>query len=142
MPRVLVAVLVAMTVGAAQARSEELAATGQGAIRAVIEAQLQAFRDDDGGRAYGFAAPAIQRIFPTHEMFMAMVRTGYPPVYRAAEVEFRDIEPLPEGRWLQHVLIVGADGQVVLALYTMELQPDGTWKIAGCRIVATDEAVT
>ncbi|MGH6719676.1 MAG: DUF4864 domain-containing protein [Alphaproteobacteria bacterium] len=139
---VLALVVLALVFGAPAAWADGLPEADRGAIRAVIEAQLQAFRDDDGPRAYGFAAPGIQRIFPTHQVFMAMVRTGYPAVYRAAETEFRDIEPLADGRWRQHVLIVGADGEVVLALYTMERQTDGTWKIAGCRLVATNEAVT
>ena len=112
------------------------------AIEAVITAQLQAFRDDDGPRAYGFAAPGIQRIFPTHQVFMAMVRDGYAPVYRSVEAEFRAIEALSGGRWLQHVLIVGANGEVVVALYTMERQPDGTWKIAGCALAPSNEATT
>lgn len=132
----------AMVLGAHSSAAQELAESERDGIRGVIDAQLQAFRDDDGPLAYSFAAPGIQRIFPTHQIFMAMVRDGYAPVYRAAEAEFRDIEPLPEGRWLQHVLIVGANGDVVLALYTMERQPDGTWKIAGCRLVAASDAVT
>jgi hypothetical protein len=112
------------------------------AIQGVIRGQLDAFLADDEPRAYGFAAPGIQMLFPTAEVFMAMVKTGYAPVYRSAEAEFRDLEALPEGRWLQHVLIVGLDGTVVMALYTMELQPDGTWKIAGCTLAKTNEATT
>lgn len=140
----LVALLVTLVLaGAAPAHAQAgLSEADQTAIRGVIAGQLQAFREDDGPRAYGFAAPGIQLLFPTHQIFMKMVREGYPPVYRAAEFEFRDIEALPEGRWLQHVLIVGADGAVVMALYTMELQPDGTWKIAGCILAPSNEATT
>lgn len=129
---------IALPAGAQDAPAE----ADRTAIQNVIAGQLQAFRDDDGPRAYGFAAPGIQLMFPTHQIFMAMVRDGYAPVYRSVEFEFRDVTALPEGRWLQHVLIVGAGGEVVVALYTMELQPDGTWKIAGCTLARADEATT
>jgi hypothetical protein len=140
----LVALIVTLLLAvAAPARAQALLPDAdQTAIQNVISGQLQAFREDDGPRAYSFAAPGIQLQFPTHQIFMKMVREGYPSVYRAAETEYRDIEALPEGRWLQHVLIVGADGTVVMALYTMELQADGTWKIAGCTLAPSNEATT
>lgn len=142
MRRIVASTLLLLALGAPAGAEDALPETELGAIRGVIEGQLQAFRDDDGRRAYGFAAPGIQLIFPNAEVFMAMVRDGYTPVYRSAEIEFRDIDPLPEGRWLQQVLIVGMDGSVVLALYTMERQPNGMWKIAGCTLAKSNEATT
>ncbi|MEX2647920.1 MAG: DUF4864 domain-containing protein [Alphaproteobacteria bacterium] len=142
MCRILASTLLFFALGAPAVAQDALPETDLSAIRGVIEGQLQAFLEDDGQRAYGFAAPGIQLIFPNAEVFMAMVKTGYAPVYRSAEVEFRDIDPLPEGRWLQQVLIVGMDGRVVLALYTMERQQDGTWKIAGCTLAKANEATT
>lgn len=138
------ALVLVMAIAVPHARAQDTlpSEADQAAIQNVIRGQLQAFLDDDGPRAYAFAAPGIQLIFPNHAVFMAMVRSGYAPVYRSAEAEFRDVTPLPEGRWLQHVLIVGMDGTVVLALYTMERQSDGTWKIAGCTIAKTNEATT
>lgn len=101
------------------------------AIRSVIEAQLQAFRADDGPRAFGYASPAIQGLFGDPETFMGMVRQGYPAVYRPREVEFRDLAP--EGGGLtQRVLFVGPDGVPVMAAYLMQRQPDGSWRINGC----------
>ena len=43
-----------------------------GLAETVIESQLQAFRADDGQAAYEHAAPAVRRLFPTNEAFMAM----------------------------------------------------------------------
>lgn len=102
-----------------------------GAIRAVIEAQLRAFRADDGAAAFAFASPDIKRLFGDPERFMAMVRNGYQPVYRPREVEFRDLVP-EGGRLVQRVLLVGPDGVPVIAAYLMEQQPDGSWLIDGC----------
>ncbi|MCB1883592.1 MAG: DUF4864 domain-containing protein [Geminicoccaceae bacterium] len=101
------------------------------AIRAVIEAQLKAFRSDDGAAAFAKASPGIQAMFGTPENFMAMVRQGYPQVYRPRAVEFADIVT-ERGRPVQRVRIVGPDGKVVMAHYPMQRQPDGSWRIDGC----------
>ena len=106
----------------------------RGAIRAVIEDQLAAFSRDDAVAAFAHASPGIQTTFRTPEIFMHMVRTAYQPVYRPREVEFRDIVEI-DGVPVQHVFLVGPGGELVTALYPMERQPDGAWKIAGCYLV-------
>jgi len=40
------------------------------------------------------------------------------------------------------VLLVGPDGQVVIALYFMERQPDASWKINGVRLVEAPDQVS
>jgi hypothetical protein len=60
-----------------------------------------------------------------------MVRTGYQPVYRPQEVEFRDLGS-EDGTWVQRVMLVGPDGVPVVARYLMQRQPDGSWLINGC----------
>ncbi|MGY6645406.1 MAG: DUF4864 domain-containing protein [Salinarimonas sp.] len=106
-------------------------------IRDVITRQLDAFLADDATRAYSFAAPGIQRLFPGEERFMGMVRQGYPPVYRPRSRDFGALRQTPQGP-VQEVTLIDANGQAWLALYTMELQPDGSWKIAGVRLVRED----
>ena len=103
------------------------------AIQQVIGSQLEAFKRDDGAAAFSFASPNIQRIFRNPENFMAMVRQGYAPVYRPAEVEFRDVEQLGNAL-VQRVFIRGADGEAVIASYSMIQMPDGSWRISGCEI--------
>jgi hypothetical protein len=126
----------------AAAQEAALPTDDRAAIRGVIESQLAAFNRDDGETAFSFASPGIRNIFGDVETFMQMVREGYAPVYRSREAEFRDITRLAETMWLQEVLIVGADGTVVMALYTMERQSDGVWKIAGCVLApAREESV-
>jgi Domain of unknown function (DUF4864) len=101
------------------------------AIRGVIEAQIAAFRADDGVAAFGFASPSIQRQFGDPVTFLTMVKTGYLPVYRPREVQFRDlIEDRSEP--VQRVLLVGPELDVVTAYYVMQRQADGTWRIDGC----------
>ncbi|MEE9300022.1 MAG: DUF4864 domain-containing protein [Alphaproteobacteria bacterium] len=127
---VLVFALPASTVAAAADVNE----ADRGAIRAVIEDQLAAFGRDDADAAFAHASPGIQTKFRTPEIFMHMVRTAYQPVYRPREVEFRDIVEI-DGVPVQHVFLVGPGGELVTALYPMERQPDGAWKIAGCYLV-------
>lgn len=113
--------------GAAQSDAE------RAAVQAVIEEQLQAFMRDDAAGAYSFAAPGIKQMFPTEDIFMQMVRQGYPQVYRPQSHQFQALEQKP-GHLEQHVEIVDGDGVYWDALYTLEQQPDGSWKITGCMI--------
>ncbi len=112
------------------------------AFRAVISAQIEAFRADDGPRAYGYASPSIRQIFPTPEVFMDMVRRGYQPVYRPQSLSFGEAGTSPDGQPFQKVTIVGPDGLTYEALYSFERQPDGTWQISGCAIVRAPDLST
>lgn len=103
------------------------------AIVGVIQKQLDAFQGDRAAEAFGYASPAIQQMFGTPDNFLAMVRQGYPPVYRPRSVDFRDLVTT-EGRIVQKVLFVGPDGVPVVAEYFMQRQPDGSWRIDGCRL--------
>ena len=107
-------------------------------FRDIISRQIEAFRADDGERAFSFASPGIRRMFGTAESFMAMVRSGYRPVYRPQRFSFGAIET-SDGLYMQRVHLVGPDGARVAALYLMERQPDGTWRIAGCHLVDEDD---
>jgi Domain of unknown function (DUF4864) len=104
------------------------------AVRKVILAQQEAFRRDDGRAAYAFASPRLHTVFQTPESFMAMVRRNYAPVYRPRVFSFRPFAWI-EGRPVQPVLVVGPDGIPVTALYLMERQGDGSWRIAGVVLV-------
>jgi len=101
------------------------------AIRAIISDQMAAFRRDDAVAAFNDASPFIQGRFQQPDIFLQMVRSGYAPVYRPHEVEFRDLVAVPGGLE-QRVFVMGPDGKAYLAHYQMQRQPDGSWKINGC----------
>jgi hypothetical protein len=125
------ALLVALVIilGAAPARAADVTAA-----QGVIRAQEQAFARDDAAAAYSHAAPAIREIFPAPDIFMSMVQNGYAPVYRHRSFEFG--ESKSEGNWVsQHVHIVDANGEAWEALYTLEQQADGSYKITGCSLL-------
>ena len=116
------------------AQQRDLPDADRAATRTVIKRQLEALRQDDAVGAFALASPEIQAKFETPERFMTMVHTWYRPVYRPRQVVFRDLNPLA-GQPTQAVLLVGPDGVPVMALYPMQQQPDGVWKIAGCYLV-------
>ena len=101
--------------------------------RAVIGAQIEAFLADDFDTAFDFASPGIRRMFRTPENFGAMVRQGYPMVWRPAEVRYGASETRGAAV-LQRVIVTDEGGRVHVLEYRME--PAGeTWKIAGVRIL-------
>ncbi|HEY8068501.1 MAG TPA: DUF4864 domain-containing protein [Burkholderiales bacterium] len=111
------------------------------AIRAVVQSQLDAFASDDGAKAFSYAAPGIRGKFGSPEVFMAAVREGYAVVYRPASVSF-----LPayreDGETFQPVRMTDDGGLVWLALYRMEKQKSGVWRIAGCSLARVAGAST
>jgi hypothetical protein len=101
------------------------------AAQTIIRSQEQAFAHDDAAAAYSYAAPAIHAMFPDAAEFMAMVRRGYAPVYRHKSFEF-GVGRADDGKIAQTVRIIDPDGNPWDALYTLEQQADGSWKITGC----------
>jgi hypothetical protein len=101
------------------------------AAQSVIRAQEEAMSRDDAATAYTFAAPSIMSMYRTPETFMYMVRNGYAPVYRHQKFEFGRATAL-DGKVMQEVDIIDADGVAWEALYTLEQQPDGSFKISAC----------
>ncbi len=103
------------------------------AVREVIEAQLDAFRMDDGERAFALATTGIRDLFGTAQKFMEMVRRSYPVVYRPKSVLF-EAPVLLEGQVVQPVRMTDDEGRGWVAIYPMQRQPDGSWKTNGCQL--------
>jgi len=129
----LAALMISLT---APARAADDVAAAQGVIRS----QVEAFSRDDAAAAYSQAAPAIQEIFPQADIFMSMVRNSYAPVYRHKSFDFGEAR-VADGTIVQRVHIVDAEGIPWEALYTLELQPDGSVKITGCVLLKAGQPV-
>jgi Domain of unknown function (DUF4864) len=136
----LIGVLIVAAGFSLPAMAEDVAAGDAATIRSMIQSQIDAFQHDDGSAAYGYASPGIKGMFPSPDIFMDMVRKLYPPVYRPQSVTFGPIAQSQSGP-MQKVFLVGPDGKSYVAVYTLERQPDGSWKISGCYIVP-DEGAT
>ncbi|UYN95170.1 MAG: DUF4864 domain-containing protein [Enhydrobacter sp.] len=133
----LLALMLGLALGA-QAQPAPLSEADRQSIRAVIQSQVDAFRHDDGERAFGYASPGIQRMFGSADIFMDMVRQGYQPVYRPRVFDFAEIVTL-HGQITQKVDVVGPDGRRVVAFYPMTQLPDGSWRIDGCFLQAPED---
>ena len=112
------------------------------AAQGTIEAQLKAFQADDGELAYSYAAPNIKRIFPSVEVFMGMVESGYQPVRNPRNFSFGKVQEMSATSIVQQVMILGSDGKDYEAVYTLELQPDGTYRITGVSLKASNSLST
>lgn len=121
------------------ARAQPATPADEAAIRGVITRQLEAFGRDDGPAAFALAAPNIQSRFGTPEVFLDMVRRAYPPVHRPRTAEFSELLQA-DGRIVQQVELTGPDGAAHLALYEMERDGAGGWRIAGCTLVPSVRA--
>jgi hypothetical protein len=102
-------------------------------IRGVVAAQREALVAGNGERAFGYATPALRRQYGSAEAFMRMVREGYQALVDARYTESLEGAVI-EGSTIQPLRLVMPDGAVLVALYKMERQRDGSWRIAGCVI--------
>lgn len=100
-------------------------------VREVIFAQLAAFAIDDADRAFETATPAVREAIGSPGRFLAMVRGAYPMVYRPATVSFHKPDE-DQGTVLQLVEIRDGDDKSWLVLFSLEQQPDQSWRISGC----------
>jgi len=121
---------------AAPVRAADDVAAAQGVIRS----QVEALGREDAAAAFSYAAPALQNVFQQPDIFMAMVRGSYAPVYRHKSFEFGEART-SDGQIAQRVHIIDADGVPWEALYTLEQQPDGSLKISGCTLLKAGQAV-
>ncbi len=118
---------------AAASPAAEVSPEDATAIRAVITEQLDAFARDDARRAFSLATSGIRERFGTPEVFMDMVRTGYPVVYRPRSVQFQKPAVIDD-EVIQPVRMTDAEGNAWIAFYPMQRQADGGWRINGCQL--------
>ncbi len=131
------AVLIAailFAVGTEQAGAAEYTPQDEKSVRAVVQGQLDAFAKDDARRAFSFAAPGIRKTFGNPAAFLAMVKRSYPVVYRPARVAFLQSNGKGDDA-IQRVQMLDAQGEAWLAIYSLERQKDGAWRITGCSVV-------
>jgi hypothetical protein len=113
--------------------AEEVSRDHARAIRAVIAEQLDAFAKDDARRAFSLATAGIRARFGTPDVFIDMVRTTYPVVYRPKSVQFEKPVML-DGELIQTVKMTDVEGRAWIALYPMQREADGRWRINGCQL--------
>jgi hypothetical protein len=118
-----------------------LSAREWSAIQRVIADQRSALIAGDAEKAFTFAAPAIRDRLGDAKTFLAMVRGGYEAILSARYSEFVDGAVIGDAV-IQPLRLVGRDDVVRVALYAMQRQSDGTWRISGCSISASSLLAT
>jgi Domain of unknown function (DUF4864) len=102
-------------------------------IQRVITLQLRAFERNDEAIAFSYATADTRKVFGTPRQFMDMVRSGYAPLLKHSSREFLEAANV-NGLTIQPVKFLTTDGDIVVALYTMERQADNEWRIGGCEL--------
>lgn len=102
-------------------------------IKRVIAAQRDALVSGHGERAFSFAAPSIRSHFGDAATFMRMVQQSYRALLDARYVEFLDGAVIA-GDVVQPLRLVLPDGTVIVAIYGVQRQADGGWRITACVI--------
>ncbi len=127
-----------LVVGALLATSS-VASDNLASARGVIEQQIIAFLNDDVDSAYAFAAPRVQKVFPEPQRFFDMVKQNFPPVYRPGNYAFgRALSETDGATIAQELLITGPKGKDWRAVYVLERQQDGNYRINGVRLSKLD----
>jgi hypothetical protein len=103
------------------------------AIRKVITDQRAALVAGEAEKAFAFAAPGIRSQVGSADAFMTMVASDYEAIITARDVEFLEGDVVA-AIVVQPLRLVGRDNSVRVALYTMEKQANGSWRISGCRM--------
>lgn len=125
------ALLLAPVAAAASTDAPTLRRAEWKAIEQAIGQQRTALKAGDGARALTFATPALRDQFGSVDRFMRMVHDGFAPLLAARETKFLEGAVI-EGTVIQPLRLILPDNTVLVAIYQMEKQKDGRWKIAGC----------
>lgn len=114
--------IVAFWLGGTNAKAGE-----EDAVNRVIQQQLEAFRKNDFGTAYGFALSGIRKQF-TQAEFEKMVRGNFAPMVKPGVVEFGGTK-IAEGKAAVQLTLTAADGTKSAYRYFLEKE-NGEWHIA------------
>ena len=133
--------LVGMALAAAsmqmKARADTLTGPQVQQVQAVVVAQLKAFSQEDADAAFAAATPEVRKSVGDPQRFLAMVRGNYQMVHHPAGYAFLAPQ-IEENQVLQAVAIRDEDDKTWLALFTLERQPDDSWRIGACIVAEND----
>ena len=102
-------------------------------IQATISHQFEAFEAGDVTRAFSYASPTIKGIFGSAENFGAMVRQGYPMVWKPGSVKMLDLRDVSGSLW-QRVLVTDEAGASHLLDYKM-IKTEAGWEIDAVQLL-------
>ena len=105
-------------------------------IQRAVRLQLHAFSQDDAVRAFELATPSIRSQMGSPENFLRIIKEEFSPIYRNLMVIFSRPEVMGDST-IQIVRLTDSHSRVWLAIYSMERDTAGAWKIDGCQLIET-----
>ncbi len=109
--------------------------------QSVIDNQIESFRTGNHQQAFNHASPNLKKLFKSTDNFIRMVKSGYGAIYGAQSWSFGRSKTV-SGTYYQEVQLVGPKGNNWVALYSMQKQADGSWKITAVQIKRGDGQTT
>lgn len=106
------------------------------AIHGVIQSQIQALAQDDAVGAFDLASPDAKERLGTPENFLQIIKEHYSPIYRHRLALFSPPENI-NGNIIQIVRLTTRDSHVWLAVYRMQRDTEGRWRVDGCQLFET-----
>lgn len=106
------------------------------AISEAVQSQLEAFSNDDASRAFNLATIEKRMLLGNPDNFLRMVKEQYSPIYRPHEVILSQPEVV-EGMAIQLARIIDSEDRVWVAIFSMQQEDDGSWKIDGYQLLET-----
>ncbi|HEX9392267.1 MAG TPA: DUF4864 domain-containing protein [Usitatibacteraceae bacterium] len=119
----------------------KLTAADRQKIQRVIILQIRAFERNDEAVAFSYATPDARRYFGTPRAFMEVVRSSYSALYRHSSHEFLEAAVIDD-IVVQPLKILTTDGEIIVALYTVEQQPDREWRVGSCELAPSTLSAT
>ncbi len=109
--------------------------------RSVIDSQIKSFQTGDHQAAFEHASPNLKKLFKNTDNFIRMVKSGYGAIYGAQSWTFGRSQTV-SGTYYQEVQLIGPNGNNWVAVYSMQQQTDGSWKITAVQIKRGDGRTT
>ncbi len=105
-------------------------------IQEAIRGQLHALSEDDADSAFELTSPSIRSQIGSPENFLRIIKEEYAPIYRHLMVIFSAPQTLGDAI-IQIVRLTDRESRVWLAIYNMQRDMTGNWKIDGCQLLQT-----
>lgn len=106
------------------------------AIHQVVQSQLDALSNDDAASAFDLATSEKRMLIGSPDNFLRLIREEYNPIYRYQRAIFSRPEVV-DGDAAQMVRVTDGYGRVWVAIFWMQQENDGNWRIDGCQLLET-----
>lgn len=130
-------IVLVFSLGLTQSMAQETHRKAAQAVTLVVQSQLHAFAEDDAETAFNLATESTQSLARTPNDFLKVIKQRFTPIYRHRHALFSEPEII-EGHALQIVQLIDHDNLVWIAIYEVEREADGKWKIDGCQLFETN----